>query len=451
MPKFLKFVHFAFKGIYDATGFDCCNPRLKHLKQRFLMFLAFLLVSTSMTFLWLSGELTCEPVTTKDSNAEENTVKLRCPVDNTEVIYTLNEVPKGHLIEDRDYCIRLVPNIDFLTSINLYSARLAHCPSCGYAAKPEPVYWTDGCLSAAWYKANVLTNNTERSAQSKKAPWIEFERFSYMLQASNALGLERERALVWLDASFCLRTGFWDEVPNWGPSLRDAFSELNAVTTSPVPLVTPSKLYEDAIEIPAYFEDLLINPKAAGSALGILGIYWLARGETTRSENAVKALNEIEDTLGSKLSGTGPNLLKQLDESGLLKTMKDYQVSSIELFETALGKGQITSNEMSIVYFHLGELYRRTGDYRDAERYYRLVETTAGASVEIVNRAKSGLELVEADQAMANSLENFVTADFIDEIPLEDVIKTPDVPYEDASGDDLGEPEGNAIVIGGKK
>jgi len=392
------------------------------------------------------------PASQDQINGENDTENARailtCPVDGTVIEYELKELPAGHLIEDRDFCIRLVPNMNSFRTESLYPARLAKCPTCGFTAPPDALIWQNNDALKRWYRATYPNDDGNPNQALIAPPWEDFERLSLELRAVGAS--EREQALAWLDASFCLRTAFWQEHRWWENDLGSVQMDLAAVTPADVQLPTPKTLYEESIEVPVYFEKLLFDAARAGPALGILGIYWLARGETNRVECMIAAMSEIEDVLEGKLAGTGPKLLREVESSGIVETMRRYQVSAAEYFERALDAGQITPVETPVVYYHLGELYRRTGDMENAERYYRLSLGADSAGEDIIARAEDGLNLVEVDGKLMDTLSDFISGDFIDDMQVEDVLSDvePLPVLDEADGQDTEEYfVGDAIEI----
>ena len=170
---------------------------------------------------------------------------------------------------------------------------------------------------------------------------------------------------------------------------------------------------------------------------------------------------EIELAMDATLAGSGPKLVRAIGASGLAQKMREYQESAATYFEIALDKGQITSLEAPLVYYHLGELNRRAGELKKAERYYRLSHSHHAVSEKIKERAHSGLELVIQDEELYQELIDFVKADFIDDLPLDSIIE--ELEQEEAEPEDAEEIEpeedekekpryvGEAIDIGKKK
>lgn len=352
------------------------------------------------------------------SESGEAPVQVVCPVDGNSITYTLKQPPRGHLIEDRDFCLRVVPEITSFRTISIYPARLAVCPKCGLAAPPDSQVWNAGSEFAKWY-SEKFPGALAGGARAVKPSWELFERYALALEFIGAD--EREVALAWLDAAFCMRTGFWEEHQAWNETSTRAVVELADATPLDVPYPAPRVLYEESIEIPSYFHDLLFNPRRAGPALGVLSGYWLARGETARVQNSINALLEIETAVDSKLSGSGPKLVNDISASGLTEKMRVYQENAAVNFELALDIGQITASEVPLVYYHLGELYRRAGELKKAERYYKLAHAHHAATEKIKERSHSGLEILFQDEVLFEELIAFVTADFIDEIPVSSV------------------------------
>lgn len=380
------------------------------------------------------------------AQSEMDNVTIVCPIEGNTFVYRLIQPPRGHLIEDRDYCLRVVPDITSFKTAGLYPARLADCQKCGLAAPPDSPIWNAGGEFAKWY-AETFAEAMMRGSRALRPSWESFERYARSLESQRAD--ERDVALAWLDASFCIRTGFWEEHPGWATFGNEAVAELADVTPLEVPFPSPRVLYEESIEIPAYFHDLFFNARRAGPALGVLGCYWLARGETARVQNAINSLAEIEHSLGSNLAGKGPKLMREISESGILEKMREYQTNAAVSFELALERGQILSSEIPLVYFHLGELYRRTGELKNAERYYKLAHSNHAASEKIKEKSKTGLELIALDEALYEELIAFVTADFIDELPIDAVAEEIE-PIQETPGE-ISEPKyniGSAIEVG---
>ncbi len=132
--------------------------------------------------------------------------------------------------------------------------------------------------------------------------------------------------------------------------------------------------------------------------------------------------------------------------------MREYQTNAAVSFELALDRGQILSSEIPLVYFHLGELYRRSGELKNAERYYKLAHSNHATSDKIREKSKSGLELIALDEALYEELVSFITADFIDELPIDAVAE--EIETFEETPEEKPEPKyniGSAIEVGKPK
>ncbi|MEP0815212.1 MAG: tetratricopeptide repeat protein [bacterium] len=399
------------------------------------------------------------------ANPAQDVVHLVCPVDGTQFDYAPKKLPRGHLIQDRDFCLRLVPDLSSFATTELYSARLAVCPKCGFCAEPASALWKGESAASRWYRDNIAPKDGQGASKPSSSPWDEFERAAKLIEKSGAP--ERDSAVQWLNAAYALRTGFWSEHPDWARVAAKLESDLRTATAGSGSVPSPKSLYEDSIEIPSYFGDLLLDGGRAYPAMGILSLYWLARGETARAKHALNSFAELASAAGSAPANSGAALMSELTGEGLLEKMRGYQENAISAFEEALNQGQLTVGEVPVVYYHLAELYRRTGDLGMAERYYNLAKASPALNPDVKKRTDEGLALLGADEKLYSTLDDYVSGRAIDELPLEDIsreLPVPEAPAEAAfSGegetrdllkepaDDATPHKNEAIVIGRPK